>query len=122
VSDVPDVTREKIPVGSRHRFSLEVAFRRQEAAAKLLNDAFYATLLFERKQLPGPTLNRTPLTERIFDEPHGAELRAAHGQPVEPLNHLNDLCDFCRMLLNQEIALVRPAVPLRGWLVLFRGA
>jgi len=32
-------------VGARHRVSLEIAFRRQKAAAKLLNDAFYAYLM-----------------------------------------------------------------------------
>jgi hypothetical protein len=44
VSDVPDVTREKMTVGARHRFSLEVAFRPEKVSSKRLNDAFYANL------------------------------------------------------------------------------
>ena len=52
MSDVPDVTREKMTVCARHRFSLEVAFRLQKVAAKLLNDAFYAILCCQIKKLP----------------------------------------------------------------------
>jgi hypothetical protein len=55
VSDVPNVTREKMTVCARHRFSLEVAFRLQKAAAKLLNNAFYAILYCQIKKLPWPT-------------------------------------------------------------------
>jgi len=44
VSDVPDVARQKVAVGARHRFSLEVIFQLQKVTAKLLNDAFYAIL------------------------------------------------------------------------------
>jgi hypothetical protein len=39
-------------VGARHRFPLEVAFRREKAAAKLLNDAFYAISGCQTKKLP----------------------------------------------------------------------
>jgi hypothetical protein len=44
VRDVPNVTREKMTVCPRHRFSLELAFRLQKATAKLSNDAFYAII------------------------------------------------------------------------------
>jgi hypothetical protein len=36
---------------ARHRVSLEARFQCQKAASKLLNDAFYATLLCEINQL-----------------------------------------------------------------------
>jgi hypothetical protein len=44
VRDVPNVTRQKVAVRSRHRFFLEGPFHGQKAASKLLNDPFYATL------------------------------------------------------------------------------
>ena len=51
MSDGPDVTGQKMAVGAWHRFPLEVTFRLQKAAAKLLNDAFYAILCCEIKKL-----------------------------------------------------------------------
>jgi hypothetical protein len=45
VSDVPNVTGEKITVCTRHRFSLEVPFRLQKTAAKLSNAALKSGLL-----------------------------------------------------------------------------
>jgi hypothetical protein len=44
VRDVPNVTRQKVAVRSRHRSFLEGPFHGQKAASKLLNDPFYATL------------------------------------------------------------------------------
>jgi hypothetical protein len=52
VRDVPDVTRQEMTVGARHRFSLEVTFRLQKASSKLLNDAFYDTLQRQINNLP----------------------------------------------------------------------
>jgi hypothetical protein len=48
VSDVPNVTRQKVAVAS---FFLEVAFRLEKSTAKLLNDAFYATFYCQIKML-----------------------------------------------------------------------
>jgi hypothetical protein len=97
VSDMPHVARQKVAVGS---------------ICELLNCIHVFTGLNER------ILRRTQ-DERKFELWWASRSSSARGEPVEPLNDLNN---FCRMLLNQEIALVRPAVPLRGWLVLFRGA
>jgi hypothetical protein len=44
VRDVPDVIRQEVTVGARHRFSLELAFWPQKGLSKLLNDVFYDTL------------------------------------------------------------------------------
>jgi hypothetical protein len=35
VSDMPNMTSEKMAVGARHRFLLEVGFRLQKATSKL---------------------------------------------------------------------------------------
>jgi hypothetical protein len=51
MSDVPNVTREEVTVRARHRIFLEGSFSRQKAASKLLNDAFYALLSRETKNL-----------------------------------------------------------------------
>ena len=53
VSDMPDVTGEKMATGARHRFSLEITFRVQKATAKLLNDAFYGIFYYQIKNLLG---------------------------------------------------------------------
>ena len=62
MSDVPDVTGQKIAIGARHRLPLEVAFRLQKVTAKLLNDAFYAILCCQIKKLswsdPGMLIRR----------------------------------------------------------------
>jgi hypothetical protein len=42
VSDMPNITSEKMTVCQGHRFSLEEAFRPKNRASKRLNDAFYA--------------------------------------------------------------------------------
>jgi hypothetical protein len=55
VSDVPDMTGQKMAVGSRHRFPLEVTFRLQKAAAKLLNDAFLLSYVVKSRSCLGPT-------------------------------------------------------------------
>ena len=44
VPNVPNITRDKITIRSRHRLFLEAHFQRQKAASKPLKDAFYATL------------------------------------------------------------------------------
>ncbi|HET6893078.1 MAG TPA: hypothetical protein VFH31_18375, partial [Pyrinomonadaceae bacterium] len=41
-------------------FFLEIAFRRQKVTAKLLNDAFYATLYCQIKTLPWSDPGRVP--------------------------------------------------------------
>jgi hypothetical protein len=41
VSSVPDVPRQKIAVGARHRSFLETHFQPQKQASTLLNAAFY---------------------------------------------------------------------------------
>jgi hypothetical protein len=63
VRDVPNVTRQKVAVRSRHRFFLEGPFHGQKAASKLLNDAFYATLRWQIKQLAGSDLTTFDLFE-----------------------------------------------------------
>ena len=51
VSDVPDITRQEVTVRARHRSFLEIAFRRQKATSKSLDDAFYAILYCQIKKL-----------------------------------------------------------------------
>ena len=42
VCDMPDITWQKIAVGTRHRRSLEVCFLMQKGTSKPLNDTFYS--------------------------------------------------------------------------------
>ena len=42
VRDVPDVSRQEVAVGSRHRLFLEGSFEGKNWPSKLLIDAFYA--------------------------------------------------------------------------------
>jgi hypothetical protein len=44
VSDVPNITSQKMTVCSGHRFSLQDAFWPKNWPSKRLNDAFYAML------------------------------------------------------------------------------
>ena len=48
---VPDVARQEVAVGARHRVSLEATFCHQKAASKPIKHAFYAILVREIKNL-----------------------------------------------------------------------
>ena len=67
VSDVPEITRQEVAVGARHRSSLEDAFRPQKVTSKLLTDAFYATFSCQIKNFPwsDPALIR--MTQSLSD-------------------------------------------------------
>lgn len=54
VSDVPDVTREKMAVCARHRFSLEATFRLSKAAAKHLTRCLLCYLSLANQDVGRP--------------------------------------------------------------------
>jgi hypothetical protein len=51
VRDVPDMTRQKVAVGSRHRSFLEGPFHGQKATSKPLKDGFYAAFHYKTNNL-----------------------------------------------------------------------
>jgi hypothetical protein len=51
VRDMPDVTRKKMTIRSRHRFFLQIHFQTEKTASKLLNDAFYSMFSCEINSL-----------------------------------------------------------------------
>jgi len=51
MSNMPDMTRQKVAVGALHCFFLEIAFLVQKATSNLLNNA-YVTLRCQIKKLP----------------------------------------------------------------------
>src|SRR4029453_730520 len=76
VRDVPNVTRQKVAVRSRHRFFLEGPFHGQKAASKLLNDPFMLPYVDKSRSWLGPTRQHGC----IGLEPMRASL-ANHGLP-----------------------------------------
>jgi hypothetical protein len=64
VSNMPDMPWQEVAVGARHRVSLEARFQRQKGASKLLNGAFYVTLLCKINQLCRPGVARSAKDDR----------------------------------------------------------